>query len=439
MFGNREEDAFAANASSVALRGGNGAWRLLLLICVGLVSFFVWAASFEIEEVTRGIGRVVPSSDTQVVQSLEGGLIRQVAVAEGDLVEKGDLLLVIDDTAVLSQQGELQEREAAFLAEQLRLETEANGGLDLVFPTSLTDRAPKATLAEQAVFLSRQTQLQRELQVLADQRAQRDSELAELRAQEAKLTEVIAPLTEEAALTEDLARRGAVAQIELLRLRSRVADLKGELGVVQARIPRMQAAIREADAQIEAARSAYQLTALERLARLQVELAVVQEALRAAQTRVAQTELRAPARGIVNQLVSSSAGVVVPAGATVAAIVPLDDGLLIEAEISPADVAFVQPGERASVKVTAYDYLIYGALEGEVVRVGADTIESRDGQPVFRVIVRTEQTYLGTADRPNPIIPGMIASIDIQTGTNSVLNYLAKPILRARSEAFRER
>lgn len=438
MFGNREEDAYATTATTAALQG-RGAWRLLGLIAFGLIAFFIWAANFEIEEVTRGIGRVVPSSDTKIVQSLEGGLVRQVAVAEGDLVEQGDLLLVIDDTAVVAREGELREQEAALLAEQLRLNTEAAGLPDLVFPPDLVARALQATLAEQAVFLSRKTQFQRELQVLSDQHSQRVSELAELKAQEAKLSEVIAPLAQEAALTESLAERGAVAQIDLLRLRSRVAEMNGELTVTQARIPRMEAAIREAQAQLSAARSAFELSARERLARLQVELAVVQEGLRAAQGRVAQTELRSPARGIVNQLASSTAGAVVPPGATVAAIVPLDDGLLVEAEISPSDVAFVQPGERVSVKITAYDYLIYGALEGVVMRVGADTIESRDGEPVFRVIVRTDQTFLGDPARPNPIIPGMIASIDIQTGTNSVLNYLAKPILRARSEAFRER
>lgn len=438
MFGNREEDAFANAATQSALRGGGG-WRLLWLIALGMGAFFLWAAKFEIEEVTRGVGRVVPSSDTHLVQSLEGGLIREVAVAEGDLVDQGDLLLVIDDTAQGAEQGELLEREAALLAEQTRLGAEAAGQDELQFPSALQTRAPKAVLAEQAVFLSRRTQFLREVQVLQDQRAQRDSELAELRAQQAKLAQVIAPLQEEAALTEDLAKRGAIPQIELLRLRSRVAELAGDLTVIEARIPRMEAALNEASAQIEAARSAFELTARERLARLQVELAVVQEALRAAQQRVAQTELRAPARGVVNQLLSTSTGTVVPPGATVAAIVPVDDGLLIEAEINPSDVAFVQPGEPASVKITAYDYLIYGSLSGEVLRVGADTIESRDGAPVFRVIVRTDQTYLGDPENPNPIIPGMVASIDIQTGTNSVLNYLAKPILRARSEAFRER
>ncbi len=438
MFGTREEDSFATTATTAAMRN-KGAWRLLSLIVLAICAFVLWAANFEIEEVTRGVGRVVPSSDTQIVQSLEGGLVRSVAVSEGDEVQKGDLLLVIDDAAVVSQERELLEREGALLAEQFRLNAEASGATSLEFPEDLGESASKASLAEQAVFLSRQTQLRGELQILADQKSQREAELAELQAQETKLSAVIAPLTEEAALTEDLAARGAVPQIELLRLRSRVAEMAGDLAVVRARIPRMEAAVSEAEAQMQAALSAFQLSASERLARLQVELAVVRETLGAVQGRVAQTELRAPARGIVNQLISSSPGVVVAPGATVAAVVPLDDGLLIEAQINPQDVAFVQEGERVSVKITAYDYLIYGTLQGEVLRVGADSIESADGEPIFRVIVRTDRTYLGDPDQPNPIIPGMIASIDIQTGTNSVLNYLAKPLLRARSEAFRER
>ena len=181
------------------------------------------------------------------------------------------------------------------------------------------------------------------------------------------------------------------------------------------------------------------LTARQRAALLQQNLAVTREGLRAAEDRVARTQLRAPVRGTVNRLSVQTLGAVVQPGAAIAEIVPADDSLLIEASLGPRDVAFVRTGERASVKITAYDYLLYGALEGEVVRIGADTIQGADGAEFFQVIVRTDRSYLGTAENPLPITPGMVATVDIQTGEKTVLSYLAKPLLRAQSEALRER
>jgi adhesin transport system membrane fusion protein len=181
------------------------------------------------------------------------------------------------------------------------------------------------------------------------------------------------------------------------------------------------------------------LTARQRLAKLQLELAVVQETLRAANDRVRRAQLKAPVRGTINTINATTIGAVVQPGAPLVEIVPIDDSLLIEADLGPRDIAFVKTGEQASVKISAYDYLVYGALEGEVVRIGADTIETNDGVQFFRVIVRTDKSYLGSEENPLPITPGMIASVDIQTGQKTVLSYLAKPIMRARSEALRER
>ncbi len=181
------------------------------------------------------------------------------------------------------------------------------------------------------------------------------------------------------------------------------------------------------------------LTARQRLAQLQVELAVVQETLRSANDRVTRAQLRAPVRGTVNTINAKTIGAVVQPGAPLVEIVPLDDRLLIEADLGPRDIAFVKTGERASVKISAYDYLVYGALDGEVIRIGADTISTREGVEFFRVIVRTDRSFLGSEEDPLPITPGMIASVDIQTGEKTVLSYLAKPILRAQAEALRER
>ncbi len=440
MFGNRIEDEFANNIRAAKPSvGAGGAWRFLVVISAGLSVFFYWAATYELEETARATGRVIPSQQVQVIQSLEGGIVRSIDVREGDIVKAGDVLMQIDDTRFASARGELLEREEAIWAESARLEAEALFQEELRFPQDLLDRNALATLAEKQVFLSRRNQLMRELEVLEDQLVQRKGNLDELLALRAKTRAILAPLTVEIELTEDLVERGIVPKVELLRLKSRHAELTGDIAVSVASEPRIKASIHEQENQIVAARSAYVLTARQRLAKLQLELAVVQESLRVASDRVSRAQLRAPVHGIVNTINATTIGAVVQPGAPLAEIVPVDDSLLIEANLGPRDIAFVRPGEKASVKISAYDYLIYGSLEGEVIRIGADTIETQDGAEFFRVIVRTDRSYLGTEENPLPITPGMIATVDIQTGQKTVLSYLAKPLLRAQSEALRER
>ncbi len=440
MFGNRIDDDFANNIKGAsAAIDSPGLWRLLMLVALGIGAFFAWAATHEIEETARALGRVIPSQQIQLVQSLEGGIVRALNVAEGDMVEVGDILIVIDDTRFGAERGELSERDAALRAELTRLQAEIAFADTIVFDGTLKARTPLIVEAERQLFFSRRDQLARETQVLDDQLTQRRSELAELLALRHRTREIIAPLTEESDMTEDMVIRNLVPKLELLRLKSRLAELNGDLSVSAASQVRLQASVREAENQIAAARSSYVLSARQRLAKLQQELAVIGEALRAADDRLARTQLRAPVRGTVNRLSVQTLGAVVQPGASLVEIVPADDSLLIEANLDPRDIAFVKLGEHASVKISAYDYVRYGALDGEVVRIGADTIQSADGTELFQVIIRTDRAWLGTEDAPLPITPGMVASVDIQTGEKTVLTYLSKPILRARSEALRER
>ncbi|WP_138421764.1 HlyD family type I secretion periplasmic adaptor subunit [Maritimibacter alexandrii] len=435
MFGPTIDEDFV-NAAGAGPQGEGRRGALLLTVLVaGIAGFIWWAAVFEIEEVTRGAGRVVPSQQVQVIQSLEGGIVREILIEEGATVDRNTPLLRIDDTAAGAQRGELLEQEATLMAELIRVRTEADGGEALAFPEALAARAPEAVAAEQEVFASRRSQLSSELQVLQDQLTQRRAEIEEARAMIAKLEGQIAPLAEEVRLTRQYVETGAVTQIELLRLETRLAELEGDLAVSRARMPRLDAAIAEAEAQLETARRAYVLTARERLARVQGELSVLRETLRAAEDRVTRTTLRAPVRGVVNTLNVTTIGAVVGPGDPLVEIVPVDDHLLIEARISPQDVAFLRPGDPASVKITAFDYVIYGSLSGTVERIGADTLTDEDGNAFFQVAVRTDSTDLGG----NQISPGMVAQVDIQTGRKTVLDYLLNPFLRVRDEALRER
>jgi adhesin transport system membrane fusion protein len=440
MFGPGIEDRFVNDARAPVRARSRGALPLLLVILLGMGGFFAWAWVYEIEEVTRATGRVVPSQQLQIVQSLEGGIVSDIAVREGDVVAEGAELLRIDDTRADSSLGELREREAALLAAQTRTRAEADGLSEVAFSDDLTARAPAAVAAETEVFLSRQRQLRAELDVLDDQLAQRRSALRERRANIAKLEAQLAPLTEEVALTEDLASRGSVPRIELLRLQGELAAVEGELEVSRARLPGLEAAIREAENQIRSARSSYVLTAREREAEISGELAVLREMMRAAQDKVSRTSLRAPVDGTVNVLHVSTIGAVVQPGAPLVEIVPRDDNLLIEAQIRPQDVAFIRPGHAASVKITAYDYLVYGALDGTVERIGADALTNEEGSRFFRVMVRTEENELpGAEDTALPIGPGMVAQVDILTGRKTVLDYLLRPLRRVQAEAMRER
>lgn len=440
MFGNQGQDGFLnAPAQAAPAHRTRRTWPLLLAIAFGFGGFVLWAAMFEITEVSRGMGRVVPSSQVQIVQSLEGGILRHIEVEEGAQVEAGQALMHLDDTGFSAQKGELDQRRNGLLAEKSRLEAEAAYAREVMFSEALQRQNPQGVSAETALFLSRRQQLERQLAGLESKKRQREGELAELTASQARRLGVLAPLREEMALTQTLAKRGAVPEIELLRLKSRVAGLEGDLSVGEAAQARLQAQIEQANADLASARAAYALGARQRLAALEVELAIVEQSLAAARDRVARRTITSPARGTLNRLMFTTLGAVVQPGAILAEIVPQDDGLLIEAAISPRDVAFIAPGAPASVKITAYDYLTYGSLAAHVDRISADSITDAQGQTSFRVILRTKASHLGPSHTPLPISPGMIAQVDIQTGRKTVLSYLTKPLLRARAEALRER
>lgn len=438
MFGPSVEEDFVNAATARPARGAaQRGLALLLVLAGGLAAFVWWAAIFEIEETTRAMGRVVPAGQVQVVQAPDAGVVRELLVREGDVVEAAAPLVRIDDTAAGAERGELLEREAALMAEELRLRAEAEAG-ELDFPEDLTARAPLAVEAERAVFTSRATQFANELRVLENQLAQRQAELAETQATIAKLEGQIGPLREEVAITGPLAERGAVTQVDFLRLQTRLAEIEGELGVTRARITRIEASIREAETQIATSRSAYVLTARERLARVSGDLAVLRETLRAAQDRFGRTTLEAPVAGTVNRVHVATVGAVVSPGAPLVEIVPADDHLLIEARLRPQDVAFIRPGDPASVKITAYDYVVYGALAGTVERIGADAITEGE-ETFFQVTLRTDRTSLTGRGQEVPVGAGMVAQVDIQTGRKTVLDYLLNPFVRAGNEALRER
>lgn len=433
----RVDETFANDVrEALARRTNAGIWGLLFAVLLLLGAFIAWAYFAEIEEVTTGDGRVIPSSQLQVVESLEGGLVAEIFVREGDVVEAGEPLVRIDDTDFAANLGELQKQRDALFIRARRLEAEAQGTrLDLT--GGAIDRL--AAAREVALFNARATALKQELSVIEQQLSQRRLEKVELETRLKSLKLSAELLNEELLSARNLSAAGAYPKMDLLRLEREAQGGTLEVELLNASIPRSEAAITEAAARLESAVLGFRARAHEDLTRTLNELTILDETITSAQDKVQRTVLRAPVRGIINKFSVATIGAVVSPGESLSEIVPLDDSLLIEAQIRPQDVAFLFPGQPARVRVTAYDFTVYGDLPAVVERIGADTITNEEGTTFYRVILRTERNWLGSESNRLPIIPGMVVSASILTGNKTVLDYLLKPIIKARSEALRER
>ena len=405
----------------------------------------VWAGFAVLDEVKRGNGRVVPTRQMQVIQSLEGGIVSAISVQEGEIVNPGQALMRIDDTTFASQFGEIRERRGAMAARVIRLEAETQGRATVEFPEELTRLAPRAVQTERSVFDAHARKLAQDIDVIAQQEWQKKKEIDELRASETRFSETLALLTRETLLTRRLYEQKVVPEIEMLRADRQATDMRGQLAVVQATIIKTDAAVKEAQSRLKNVSTAFRALAEDDLAKSRGDLAVLDENIKSAQDRVRRTELRSPVYGIVNKLNVNTIGAVVAPGASLMEIVPLDDTLLVEGRIRPQDIAFIRPDHEAVIKLSAYDSSVYGSLHGRVERISADTItddkgdKNERGETFYRVMVRTEKNHLGTVENPLPIIPGMVATVEILTGNKSVLDYLVKPARTLRDEAFRER
>lgn len=414
-------------------------YRLLIQGSLALVIVaLLWAHFAVLDEVTRGNGRVIPSRQIQVVQTLEGGIVEAIQVQEGAIVQRGQTLMRIDDTNFASQLGEVRERRAALAARVARLQAEATGAQP-AFPSELRPDFERLVTAELSLYEARARKLVQDMEVLQQQEAQRRREQEELRAQERRLTATLELLNREIAITQRLFRERVVPEIEFIRLQRQLAEVRGQLEVAGVSLTRIELAIREAEARRENALSTFRAAAEEELVKSRGDLAVLEETIRAAQDRVRRTDLRAPVYGIVNKVNVTTIGAVVQPGQNLIEIVPLDDTLLVEGQVRPSDIAFIRPDQEAVVKITAYDPTIYGSLQGRVERISADTIANDQGETFYRVIVRTNRNYLGTEAAPLPIIPGMVGTVEVLTGRKSVLSYFLKPINKVFTEAMRER
>lgn len=400
--------------------------------------FILWAGFANIDEVTRGNGKAIPSSRLQKVQNLEGGIITELFIREGQIVQAGDPLLRLDDTRFASNVGETEADRLALTLRIERLNAEINDR-DLTLSANITARSPEVAKGEQELYNSRRQQFHNEISGLEEQLIQRRQELRDFSAKQIQFRNSLNLLQQEIRMSEPLIAEGAISKVEVLRLRRAEVETKGQLDSVTLSIPRAESAIKEIENKIQETSGRYKSEALAQLNEAQTNLNKLAATGKALEDRVNRTLVVSPVRGIVQQILVNTIGGVIQPGSDLVEIVPLDDKLLVEARIRPQDIAFLHPGQEAIIKLTAYDYTIYGGLKGHLEQISPDTVTDKDGNSFYIIRLRTDKNYLGSAEKPLLIIPGMVATVDIITGKKTILSYLLKPILRARAEALRER
>ena len=409
-------------------------WATLIL----LVIFIVWASFSELEEVTRGEGKVVPSGHVQIVQNLEGGIISEILINVGDKVKKDQLLLKMDPTRFSSSFEENRVKYLSDKAKAARLKAEATGSA-LVIPEDVLKERPDIAERERQLFQTRRMELGSSSEIKRQQINQRRQELKELEAKLVELNRTYSLLQKEIGMIKPLVNKGAASDVEVLQLERQASQLEGEIDRVRHAIPAAQAKLQESEVALRELSLSYRSKSSTESSEVLKELDESASSSLALKDRLDRTAVRSPVDGIVNRVMVKTVGGVVQPGMDLVEIVPMHGNLLIEAKIKPSDIAFLRPGQKATIKFTAYDYTVYGALDAELESVGADSITDDKGNSYFLVRLRTDKNYLGTAQHPLPIMPGMVTTVDILTGKKTVLSYILKPVLKAWYMALRER
>lgn len=428
---------FDANADwAIAEQTPRGARIVVWLSLAAVLTLIVWSAFAVLDEVTRGEGKVIPTRQIQILQSLDGGIVSEIRVKEGQSVKIGDLLLKVDPTRMVSSLRENRSQYLSLLAKAARLQALADGAR-FIPPASVTQEAPEIVTQERALYESRRAELDATIGVSRQQASQRSQELISAKARREQASQSYTLTARELEMTRPLVKTGAVSDVELLRLERDVARYRGERDSANSDIPRLESSVLEASRKMQEVELTFRNVARSELSEVNAKISALSEGSAALEDRVNQTEIRSPVNGTVKQLKVNTVGGVVQPGKDVIELVPSDDALLLEARVLPKDIAFLRPGQKALVKFTAYDYSIYGGLDATLEHISADSVLDEKGNAYFLVRVRTLSTTIGP--HQFPIIPGMVVEVDILTGKKSVLSYLLKPILRAKAKAMTER
>jgi adhesin transport system membrane fusion protein len=429
-------ELFERDASEVMSRQQTARARQIARMAVFVVAaLIVWAAFAKVQEVTKGDGRVVPSRQLQVLQSLDGGVVEQILVHEGDKVEAGQVLLRIDPTRANSAAADSAAQGFALEARVARLRALAQGTTFLP-PAATSDEERALVEGERKLYDSRVTELSTQVSIVKQQLSQHQQELTEMQAKRTAAQRALELSTQELNQTRPLLATGAVSEVDILRLERDVTKNKGDVDQAAAQIGRVQAMIQESTHKIEETELAFRNEAGRDLAEAVGKLNALTQGQAGLADKVDKAQVKSPVRGRIQRLLANTIGGVVQPGKDIVEIVPLDDSLVLDARVQPRDIAFIHPGQKANVKFTAYDFSIYGGLDADVENISPDTVIDEKGNAYYVVRVRT---HLASFNEKLPIIPGMTAEVDILTGQKTVLSYLLKPILKVKAYALRER
>ena len=415
------------------IAGWDPSTKLIAVAAVGLAIFVLWASLAQVDEITRGTGRVIPSSQAQLVQAAEPSVIADILVRSGESVEEGQVLVRLDASSADSELGQLQAENERLAARADRLAGEASG-------SSLGCGAGTVCADERRLQAARVSAARSREASLAAAIEQRRRDQREAEATIASLQDSARLAQEQVSMLEPLAAQGIVPQTELLTAQRELVDVRGRLSAARQASARASAGISEAQADLAAARADFRQQALNERSEVSTRIAVNAETIRGAEARRDRNELRAPASGIVNDVQITTVGGFVNAGEMIMQVVPIGDRLLVEARVSPRDIGFVSVGDPANVKVTAFDFATYGGLRGQVREISADSIyDEVEREAYYRVIVETDRSVIEKNGQTFPIVPGMIADVEIITGRRSILTYLFKPITRGLNQSLTER
>jgi adhesin transport system membrane fusion protein len=427
---------FVADADAAAIAQDPLRARMAVrYIGAAVVIFLLWSMIGKVDEITKGEGKVIPSRQLQVVQSLDGGIVSDILIREGEQVKEGQVLIKIDATRFISGFNENRATYLALLAKGARLRAIAEG-MPFLAPPEVIAEDPGLAEQEMRAYVNRKAELDAQISIAREQLSQRTHELAEARARYEQASQGYALTSKELELTRPLITSGAVSDVELLRLQRDVSRYSGERNQTSSQITRLQAAINEAQQKIQEVELEFKNQARNELSEIQGKINSLGEGSIALSDKVKQADIKSPVNGTVKRLMYNTVGGVVQPGKDIVELVPLEDALLLEARVLPKDIAFLHPGQKANVKLTAYDFTIYGGLEGKLEHISADSVIDEKGNAFYVVRVRTTRPDFGAN---LPIIPGMTAEVDIMTGQKTILSYLLKPVLRAKQYALTER
>ncbi|MEK6658181.1 MAG: HlyD family type I secretion periplasmic adaptor subunit [Campylobacterota bacterium] len=437
---NSEDLEYMNSVSAAMLMNNSLGTKIMLWISAFFIIWLIfWAHNAEIDALTRGQGKVIPSNQVQVIQNLEGGIVSEILVEDGEAVKKGDILIKIDDTGFVSNFIESQLRYNELQAKTIRLLAESTGNS---FKASETIRksSPELIKYEESLYLSNKEQLENSILIYERRLEQKRDELKETQARLANLTKSYELISRELQLNKPLVDKGIVAEVEYLKLQREASTIEGQMKSTKLSIPRLNSIIEEQKNNIMELQFKFRNIAKEKFNEAKAEMSRIESANIAREDKVKRTFVRSPVDGTIKQLLVNTVGGVVKPGMNIIEVVPTQDNLLVEAKIRPADIAFLFPGQRAVVKFSAYDFAIYGSIEGTLTHISADTIyDEVSRQNYYLVRIKTDKNYLGSEEKKLNIMVGMTADVDIITGKKTVLDYVLKPILRARENVLSER